>query len=164
MMKVRIVPASCIAEDNTALAASQEIANPFSRSQRFNTIHHTHAEIVEAISEGDFRHGNPPWVPYSYTLWQPLIAKSQGMTNSHVLELPSLLCDDLMLLHSSWILADRVASDKLDVLIEDLMSTSTGQKLMSLLDGVQRWFFRLDQVSPKDSPLVAISLQQQFEG
>jgi len=151
--KLLVIPASRIAEDNAAVQASQETADPLSRSQRFNTNKHTQAEIEDAIPDSNAQHGNPPWMPYSYTLWHSLIAKSQGLVNSHVLEMPSVLCDDLMLLHCSWMRSGRVASYLLDPLIEDLKSTKIGQKLMSILDGKQRWFIRLDQMSPKDSPL-----------
>jgi hypothetical protein len=86
-------------------------------------------------------------------LWQPLIAKSQKMTNSRVLEMPSVLCDDLMLLHYSWQRLGKVPTYLVEPLIEDLKSTKAGRELESLLDGKQRWFIHLDQMSPKDSPL-----------
>lgn len=152
-LKLLVVPASRIAEDNAAVKASQETANPLSRSRRFNTNKHKKAEVEEAIPDSDPQHGNPPWMPYSYALLHSLIAESQGLANSYVLEMPSVLCDDLMLLHCSWMRSDLVPSYLQNPLVEDLKSTKTGQKLMSLLDGKQRWFIRLDQMSPKDSPL-----------
>ncbi|KAH5830456.1 hypothetical protein HBI94_042160 [Parastagonospora nodorum] len=152
-LKLLVIPASWIAEDNAAVQASQETANPLSRSQRFNTKKHTQAEIEEAIPDSNVQHANPPWMPYSYTLWHSLIAKSQGLATSHVLKMPSVLCDDLMLLHCSWLRSGRFPSYLLNPLVEDLKSSRTGRKLMSLLDGKQRWFIRLDQMSPKDSPL-----------
>jgi hypothetical protein len=75
------------------------------------------------------------------------------MTNSHVLEMPSVLCDDLMLLHCSWQRLGYVPTYLVDPLIENLKFTKAGRQLESLLDGKQRWFIRLDQISPKDSPL-----------
>ncbi|KAH5442530.1 hypothetical protein HBI23_131640 [Parastagonospora nodorum] len=152
-LKLLVIPVSWIAEDNAAVQGSQETANPLSRSQRFNTKKHTQAEIEEAIPDSNVQHADPPWMPYSYTLWHSLIAKSQGLATSHVLEMPSVLCDDLMLLHCSWLRSGRVPSCLLDPLVEDLKPSRTGRKLMSLLDGKQRWFIRLDQMSPKDSPL-----------
>lgn len=152
-MQLRFVPATAIAEDNAAITASQDTEHPISRSQRFNTTDHLYSEINEFILEGNIDHNKPPWMPYSYTLWQPLIVRSQKMTNSHILEMPSVLCDDLMLLHCSWKRLGKVPTYLVEPLVEDLKFTKAGRQLLSLLDGKQRWFIRLNQMSPKDSPL-----------
>jgi hypothetical protein len=154
-MKLRIVSASRIAEDNAAIKASQDSQNPLSRSQRFNTTHHAHDEIVKVVPESThFTHAAPPWAPYGYTIWHELIARSQELTDYHVFNIPSFLYEDLMLVYASWLCSGTVSAPLVERITEDWVSTKSGKTLAALLDGgKKRWFIRLDQMSPKDSPL-----------
>jgi hypothetical protein len=151
-MKLRIVSTSHIAEDSATM--SQDSSNLLLRSKRFNTTHHSHDEIVKVVPEAPyFTHVLPPWTPYSYTIWRELVAKSQGLNNHHIFNVPSFICDDLMLLHSSWLRSSDISTAKVESVIENWSSSKSGKILAALLDGTQRWFIRLDQMSPKDSPL-----------
>jgi hypothetical protein len=153
-MKPRIIPVSLIAEDDAAIKASQDSASPLSRSQRFNTTDHAHDEIVKVVPESThFTHATPPWAPYGYTIWHELIARSQKLTNYHVFNIPSFLYEDLMLVHASWLHSGIVSTSLVEGIIEDWVSSKSGKILAALLDGgKKRWFIRLDQMSPKDSP------------
>jgi hypothetical protein len=153
-MKLRIVSASCIAEDNAFIKASQDSQSPLSRSQRFNTTDHAHDKIVKVVPEPThFTRAAPPWAPYGYTIWLELIARSQELTNHHVFNIPSFLCEDFMLVHASWLRSGTVLAPLIDKIIEDWVSSKSGKTLAALLiDGKRHWFIRLDQMSPKDSP------------
>jgi hypothetical protein len=153
-MKLRTISTSHVAEDSAAMAAREGSSNLLLRSERFNTTHHSHDEIIKVIPETPtFTHGIPPWTPYSYTIWRKLIAKSQGLINHHILDIPSFLYEDLMLLHSSWLRCSDISAASIEGIIEDWSASKSGKKLAALLDGTKRWFIRLDQMSPKDSPI-----------
>jgi hypothetical protein len=153
-MKSRIVSASHIAEDSAAIKASQDAQNPLSHLQRFNTTDHAHHEIVKVVPETThFTHVAPPWAPYGYTIWQELIARSQELTNHYVFDIPSFLYEDFMLVHASWLCSGIVPTHLVEGIVEDWVSSKSGKTLAALLDGgKRRWFIRLDQMSPKDSP------------
>lgn len=55
--------------------------------------------------------------------------------------------------HSSWFRTGAMGKEVLDDLIESWRSTTPGKQISQLFDGEKRWFIRLDQMSPKDSPL-----------
>jgi hypothetical protein len=63
IMKLRITPASAIAEDNATITASQETANPLSHSQRFNTkstpIRKSMRSYQKATLTTEDHHGHP---------------------------------------------------------------------------------------------------------
>lgn len=75
------------------------------------------------------------------------------MASSHIFTIPSFLSEDMMLLHSSWLRTGSIPRAAVQDLIESWTCTKSGKTLAALLDGRQRWFIRLDQMSPKDSPL-----------
>jgi hypothetical protein len=153
-MQLRKIPYSLIAADTAAIQAIQDSSNPSSRSQRFSTAHHRIDEITPVVpSNAHFIHETPPWKPYGYTLWHPLIAKSQNLSEHHETLLPTFLYEDLLRCHSAWVATNRIHTSLLDDVVEMLKCTKSGKKLATLLDGERKWFIRLDQMSPKDSPM-----------
>ncbi|KAH7094566.1 hypothetical protein FB567DRAFT_510478 [Paraphoma chrysanthemicola] len=152
-MYVRNIPYPVVAADHVATQSAQEIAQ-HTRSQRFNTADHSRYEILRMLPESaSFKHFTPPWDPYGYTLWQPLIARNQRMTESHIVSIPSFLYEDMMRCHAAWITTGKIEGHILEDIVETLKSTMSGKLLAPLLDGKKQWFIRLDQMSPKDSPL-----------
>jgi hypothetical protein len=153
-MHLRKIPYSLVATDTAAIAANTDSSNPSSRSQRFSTAHHHLEEIQPVVpTNAHFSHESPPWTPYGYTLWHPLIAASQKLTEYHEILLPSFLYEDLLRCHSAWVSTNRIHASLLHEVIETLHCTKAGKKLAGLLDGNRKWFIRLDQMSPKDSPM-----------
>lgn len=60
-MKLRVIPTTLIAEDNEAVKATCDSANPLSRSERYNTTNHTHYDITKVVPESvKFTHEAPP--------------------------------------------------------------------------------------------------------
>ncbi|KAL1797281.1 hypothetical protein ACET3X_003887 [Alternaria dauci] len=153
-MQLRKIPYSLVEADTAAIQAIQDSSNPSSRSQRFSTAHHRLEEIAPVVPPNvHFAHEPPPWSPYGYTLWHPLIARSQNLSEYHEIFLPSFLYEDLLRCHSAWVATNRIPAFLLYDVIEMLKCTKSGKKLATLLDGEKKWFFRLDQMSPKDSPM-----------
>ncbi|KAI4950398.1 hypothetical protein J4E91_004280 [Alternaria rosae] len=153
-MHLRKIPYSLVLTDTAAIAANTDSSNPSSRSQRFSTAHHRLEEITPVVSSNPhFTHEPPPWTAYGYTLWHPLIASSQNLTEYHEILLPSFLYEDLLRCHSAWISTSRIHTSLLNDVVETLLCTKSGKKLAGLLDGKRQWFIRLDQMSPKDSPM-----------
>jgi hypothetical protein len=153
-MQLRKVPYALVAADAAAIAAIQDSSNPFSRSQRFSTAHHHLHEITPVVpSNAHFTHSTPPWTPYRYTLWHPLIARSQNLTEYHEILLPSFLYEDLLRCYSAWVATNQIHKSLLNEVVDALQCTKSGKKLATLLDGKRKWFIRLDQMSPKDSPM-----------
>jgi hypothetical protein len=153
-MHLRKIPYSFVAADTGAIAARRDSSNPSSRSQRFSTAHHHLEEIAPIVpSNAHFTHETPPWTAYAYTLWHPLIAKSQDLTEYHEILLPSFLYEDLLRCHGAWVATNRIHVSLLNEVVETIQSTKSGKKLATLLDGKRQWFIRLDQMSPKDSPM-----------
>ncbi|KAF1921710.1 hypothetical protein BDU57DRAFT_489752 [Ampelomyces quisqualis] len=152
-MKVRVIPISDIEEDKADVQSRSEGFNSEERSLRYNTASHAHTEIAKVVPETSFVHATPPWSPYDYTSWQPLIAKSQGMKEYHCFAVPPSLYQDLLLLHSSWLRTDDMPESMVDDIVDDWTSTKSGKKLASIFIDEKKWFIRLDQMSPKDSPL-----------
>ncbi|KAH7084918.1 hypothetical protein BKA63DRAFT_5240 [Paraphoma chrysanthemicola] len=152
-MHIHKIPYSVVAADYVATQAAQDIAQ-HTRSQRFNTADHSRYDILRALPESKaFKHFTPPWDPYGYTLWQPLIARNQRMTESHVVSIPAFLYDDMMRCHAAWVTTGKIGGYILEDIVETWKSTTSGRLLAPLLDGRRQWFIRLDQMSPKDSPL-----------
>ncbi|KAG9190515.1 hypothetical protein G6011_08603 [Alternaria panax] len=121
--------------DVAAIVAIQDSSNPSSRSQRFSTAHHRLDEITPVVPpNAHFTHEAPPSTPYGYTLWLPLIAKSQKVTDA-------------------WVATNRIHTSLLHEVVGMLQCTKPGKKLATLLDGNRKWFIRLDQMSPKNSPM-----------
>ncbi|KAI4652413.1 hypothetical protein J4E93_002615 [Alternaria ventricosa] len=153
-MHLRKIPYSLVATDIAAIAANTDSSNPSSRSQRFSTAHHHLSEITPVVpSNPHFTHETPPWTAYGYTLWHPLIASSQNLPEYHEILLPSFLYEDLLRCHSAWVSTSRIHTSLLNDVVETLLCTKSGKKLAGLLDGKRQWFIRLDQMSPKDSPM-----------
>jgi len=154
LVESRIIPFTHVAADHAANAVAQDSSHSSSKSRRFNTCDHTRDEILPIVPERPaFTHEKPPWTPYSYTLFLPLIAKSQRMTGNHICNIPSFLYDDLMGLFSRWMTSGKIDNSALEEVIEAWMSTKSGKHLPAILDGEAKWFLRLDQMSPKDSQL-----------
>ncbi|KAI4681793.1 uncharacterized protein J4E84_007389 [Alternaria hordeiaustralica] len=153
-MHLRKIPYSLVATDTAAIAANTDSSNPSSRSQRFSTAHHLVSEIVPVVPcNPHFTHETPPWTPYGYTLWHPLIASSQNLAEYHEILLPGFLYEDLLRCHSAWVATNKIHKSLLNDVVETLQCTKSGKKLAALLDGKRKWFIRLDQMSPKDSPM-----------
>ncbi|KAF2256699.1 hypothetical protein BU26DRAFT_414240, partial [Trematosphaeria pertusa] len=155
-MRIRTIPYAEVAADAAAIQASQDTPHPSTRSQRFCTAQHLLADILPSVPESaTFTHETPPWTPYAYTLWQPLIARSQRLraADSAVAQIPSFLCDDLLRCHAAWVAMDRVRQTLVDEVVEAWTATRAGREVARLFDGERKWFVRLDQMSPKDSPL-----------
>ncbi|KAF2121333.1 hypothetical protein BDV96DRAFT_667972 [Lophiotrema nucula] len=155
-MEPRIIPYSLVAADKTAIDATQDTSNPSSRSQRFSTAKHTRDEILPIVPETDsFKHTCPPWTPYCYTLWQPLIVKSQKISpeDCYVGRIPSFVGKDMLGASMAWATRGKLSNTLIDEICESWSSTIAGRKILRYLDGNRKWFVRLDQMSPKDSPL-----------
>ncbi|KAF3007843.1 hypothetical protein E8E13_010752 [Curvularia kusanoi] len=131
----------------------QATSHATERSQNFNTAHHKRLEITSLVPESaSFTHKAPPWTAYGYVLWQPLIARSQKMRDSQVVQIPSFLYDDLMRCHAAWLSTNTIAAALVSEVVDAWQSTRRGGELARLLDGDKKWFIRLDQMAPKDSP------------
>ncbi|KAH6639700.1 hypothetical protein C7974DRAFT_449842 [Boeremia exigua] len=152
-MHIRTVDHALVAADCREVQHLQETLHPTSRSKRFNTAQHAHQDIVPVVPETDaFTHEQPPWTAYGYVMWQPLISRSQNMRESHVIRIPGSLYEDLMRCHTAWIATNRFPPELIEETIFMWQSTKRGRDLAKLLDGKKKWFVRLDQMSPKDSP------------
>jgi hypothetical protein len=156
-MRILKIPYALVAADYEASNYNIESSNPSSRSQRFSTAQHLATEILPVVPENPplFTHCNPPWAPYNYTLWYNLIAQSQGLQEGqyHEVVIPGFLYEDMMRCHSAWVATGRIHNTIMTEMLEALESTKAGRKLASLLDGEKKWFMKLDQMSPKDSPM-----------
>ncbi|KZM25461.1 uncharacterized protein EKO05_0007378 [Ascochyta rabiei] len=163
-MHTRIIPYHLVATDSDETKRLQDTAHPTFRSQRFNTAHHTRLDISAIVPESPvFTHEQPPWTAYGYTLWHPLIIRSQEMASSHIVTIPSFLSDDMMRCHASWIRTNRFPFSLVAETVSTWKSTQHGQALLPLLDDKQKWFIRLDQMSPKDSPFGGKEPSSTFE-
>ncbi|CAI6336972.1 unnamed protein product [Periconia digitata] len=152
---LRVIPHSEVIADHEAVRTRQD-TDAYSRSQRFNTADHTRDEILPIVPEPpNFTHSPPDWKLYSYILWQPLIAKSQHLTSSEsvVSKLPNFLWDDLMRCYGAWLSGGKLSDALLEDVVEMWTSHPSGKELKRLFDGQKKWFVRLAQMSPKDSPL-----------
>lgn len=163
-MQIRIVDYALVAADHHEVKHLQDTSHPTSRSQRFNTAHHNRLDILPVISESpSFTHEQPPWTAYGYVLWQPLIARSQKMSESHIIQIPGFLYEDLMRCHAAWIATNQFPPKLINETVMAWQSTKRGKELMKVLDGEKRWFIRLDQMSPKDSPFGGKEPSSTFE-
>ena len=163
-MQIKIIDYALVAADYKEVKEVQDTSHPTSRSQRFNTAHHTRLDILAVVPESaTFTHAEPPWTAYGYALWQPLIARSQVMTESHVIQIPGFLYEDLMRCHAAWVSTNRVPQKLVQETVEAWKSTRRGLQPMELLDGKKKWFIRLDQMSPKDSPFGGKEPSSTFE-
>ncbi|KAJ4351026.1 hypothetical protein N0V95_004197 [Ascochyta clinopodiicola] len=163
-MHTRIVPYRLVTADYEETKRLQNTEHPTFRSQRFNTAHHTRLDILSTVPESPvFTHEQPPWTAYSYTLWHPLIIRSQKLASSHIVTIPSFLCDDMMRCHAAWISTNRFPHSLIAETVSAWKSTRRGRALLPLLDGQQKWFIRLDQMSPKDSPFGGKEPSSTFE-
>ena len=152
-MQLVKIPYSLVAADNAAVKAIQDSSHPSSRSQRFNTTTYQTHEIPPVVPKSStFKHEPPPWTAYSYTLWHPLIARSQRLTEYHEILIPSFLYEGLMRCHGAWVAHGSLLSSLLDEVMETLRCTKSGKKLAPPLDGSRKWFIRQDQIPPQDSP------------
>ncbi|KAJ6201724.1 hypothetical protein J3E72DRAFT_182069 [Bipolaris maydis] len=160
-MRILKIPYSLVAADVAAEDAAtrgiDDSPQASSCTRRFGAAHHCVSDILPIVPENPpfFTHCDPPWTPYSYTLWHTLIARSQGLQGGecHEVIIPGFLYEDMMKCHSAWVTTGRIHNAVLENLLETLKSTKAGQELVSLLDGERKWFIRLDHMSPKDSPM-----------
>jgi hypothetical protein len=155
-VQIRLVPFAIVSADVEAVKSVQGSSNPSSRSQRFNTAHHHLNEILPVVAEHPhFKHEAPSWKPFGYAIWHPLITESQHIQNEDtvIARIPSFMWKDLMLCHSAWTTTNCISQARLDEFIELWTSTKSGEEVAKYLDGKRKWFIRLDQMSPKDSPL-----------
>jgi len=155
-MRVHIVPFSEVSSDVDEVKRQKDTSNPSSRSQKFNTAQHHRHEILPIVPEHThFKHEVPSWEPYDYTLWLPVIAESQELTESDCFigRIPGFMCEDLLRCHSAWVTTSQISQTLLDDAVETWMATPSGKSMAKLFDGRRPWFVRLAQMSPKDSPL-----------
>ncbi|KAF2729400.1 hypothetical protein EJ04DRAFT_515956 [Polyplosphaeria fusca] len=155
-MKLLKIPYSIIAVDKAKIEATKDTSHPSSRSRRFNTAHHTHAEISPVVPEkGSFEHSAPPWTPYGYANLQPLVVRSQNIAplDCYIGTIPSYLWEDLLRVHAAWLATGKIHNSVLNDTVESWMASGAGKEIAKYLDGERKWFIRLDQMSPKDSPL-----------
>lgn len=163
-MHIRTIPYHLVSADHVQVQSLQDTLHPTTRSQRFNTAHHTRLAILPIVPETNtFTHKTPPWTAYRYTLWHPLIVRSQGIRESHVVQIPSFLYHDLMRCHAAWLATNRVPRALVAEAVEAWQSTKGGKELMGVLDGEKDWFIRLDQMSPKDSAFGGTQPSTSFE-
>lgn len=163
-MHIRTIPYTLVADDCLEVRHLQSTSNPTSRSQRFNTAHHKRLDILPVVPESiNFKHEQPPWTAYGYALWQPLIVQSQGISESHVVQIPGFLYEDLMRCHAAWVATNRLSTDLIEETAQLWKSTKIGKALLPILDGERQWFIRLDQMSPKDSPFGGREPSNTFE-
>ncbi|KAF2117653.1 hypothetical protein BDV96DRAFT_644004 [Lophiotrema nucula] len=158
-MQIRIVPYELVANDIEATHAA-ESAHDAEYKQAFNTCFHGLHEIEPLIPNTNiFQHASPPLGPYAYTLYLLLLAESQNLQDYHIIQIPTFLLEDLMLCHSSWVNTSNISDELLDDVAEAWLSCKSGRELEKCFDGKKEWFIRLDQNSPKDSPLVRGSVR-----
>jgi hypothetical protein len=151
-MHLHTIDYTLIAADTKEVTHLQHTSHPTARSKHFNTARHTRQEILTTVPEPpSFKHKSPPWTAYGYILWQPLISRSQNI-DSHIIRLPSFLHEDLMRCNAAWLSTNTVPAALVQGMVEAWQSTRRGLSALHLLDGSQKWFIRLDQMAPKDSP------------
>jgi hypothetical protein len=151
-MHLRTIDYALIAADTEEVTHLQRTSLPTARSHRFNTARHTRQEILTTVPEpASFTHKSPPWTAYGYVLWQPLISRSQKI-DSHTIRIPSFLYEDLMCCNAAWLSTNTVPPALVEGMVEAWQSTRRGREATHLLDGEKKWFIRLDQMAPKDSP------------
>ena len=151
-MHLRTIDHALIAADAEEVNHLRHTSLPTARSHRFNTARHTRQEILTTVPEpASFTHKSPPWTAYGYVLWQPLIARSQNI-DSHTIRIPSFLYEDLMRCNAAWLSTNSVPAALIEEMVEAWQSTRRGREALHLLDGERKWFIRLDQMAPKDSP------------
>ena len=151
-MHLRTVDYALIAADTEEVNHLQHTSLPTARSKRFNTARHTRQEILTTVPESaSFTHKSPPWTAYGYVLWQPLIARSQNI-DSHIIRVPSSLYEDLMRCTAAWLSANTVPPALVEGMVEVWQITRRGRSAAHLFDRGKKWFIRLDQMEPKDSP------------
>jgi hypothetical protein len=158
---LRIIPYADVKADIEETRNKQaSSSNPSTRSQNFNTAHHLPLEIQQVIPEScTFTHETPSWLPFCYTTWHPLVAESQGLAKEDFTsgQIPSFLWEDLMRLHAHWYFNGDLAEEEVDEVVDTWLLTKAGKDFAPFFDGdsngKRKWFVRLDQMSPKDSPL-----------
>ena len=74
------------------------------------------------------------------------------MSESHVVRIPSFLYEDLMRCHAARVATNQFPPALVKETVEAWKSTKKGKEVMKILVGERKWFMRLDQMSPKDSP------------
>ncbi|KAJ4378239.1 hypothetical protein N0V86_005939 [Didymella sp. IMI 355093] len=163
-MRTTIIPYAAVVADYAQVKQKQDTSHPTSRSQRFNTAHHTRLDMLPAIRESaTFTHSPPPWTPYGYVLWQPLVARSQKLVDARVVRIPGFLLEDLMRCHAASVSTNAIPAGLIQEVVAMWRSTGKGRKLEGILDGEKEWFIRLDQMSPKDSPFGGKEATRSFD-
>lgn len=163
-MHINIVPYGLVAADHYEIKNLQSTTHPTSRSRRFNTARHARLEILPVVPESaTFTHEEPPWTPYGYILWHPVTASSQNITTSHIVAIPTFLYDDMMRCYAAWISTNSIPPQLIADTIDTWQSTQRGKQLTPILNGENKWFIRLDQMSPKDSPFGGQEPSRTFE-
>ncbi|KAF2014425.1 hypothetical protein BU24DRAFT_481867 [Aaosphaeria arxii CBS 175.79] len=158
---IRVVPYSAILAD-TEEARNNEACVASRNATRYNTCMHLLDEIETQVpTTTTFEHRVPPWAPYRYTIWQPLIARSQQMSESHIFKIPSYLYEDLMKCHAHWIRYNALDEEQITEIAEMWESSKASSGICKLFeaDSIKRWFFRLDRMSTKDSAFPDPSVQ-----
>lgn len=154
-VKLSKIPYSSIA---TALSTLDPDSST-SRNQSYNTVSHTFDEISTSIPASlDLpEHCKPPNALYTYSRYLPVIARSQHISEYFKIPVPRTVVRDLEEAHAAHQSRRVVRED----LVEDVVATwaagSTGELLREAFSNgseERRWFVRLDDCSPKDSPVV----------
>jgi hypothetical protein len=99
----QLTPYAAVAADYKEVKEMQDTSHSTSRSQRFNTAHHTPEDILPVIHKTvNFKHDRLPWTAYGYVVWQPLIAHFQNLKDSRDIQTPSFLLENPMRCRAAW--------------------------------------------------------------
>lgn len=85
------------------------------------------------------------------------------MSESHVVQIPGFLYEDIMQCHAAWIATNTISADLVKETAQTWKSTKKGKALLPILNEERKWFIRLDQMSPKDSPFGGNEPSKSFE-
>ena len=127
----------------------------------YNSQAHTAEDISTAVSKSlvrlppDVVYAWPPPEPYAYGLYANLVAESQRIPPDKRLDLamPSFIARELLTLQASFLATNHVSDTRVAEVAEDWQDSRTCRSTFgsAFADGA-KWFVRLDDASPKDSP------------
>lgn len=132
-----------------------------SNQSAYNSQAHSSEDIERALSTSPTRipsdviHAWPPAEPYAYGRYADLVAESQGIPQGKRLNLtmPSFIARELLTLQASFLSTNNVSDARVVELAEDWQVSKAGRSVFyAAFSGGEKWFVRLNDASPKDSP------------
>lgn len=132
-----------------------------SSQSAYNSQAHTASEIDSALSRSSIRlpseiiHAWPPPEPYAYVRYADLVANSQHSPPDKRLNLvmPGFVARELLTLQASFLAKNDVSDTRVAEVSEDWQDSRACRSVFHAAFSLgEKWFVRLDDASPKDSP------------